>query len=143
MTLTVGQLVYTNVEKQNSPTGRDGYQVWLRSPDALGDGDETFLLTRFGDFESRDVGDEPLERHLYFTLPTGRIVLARAVPLAETDKFNRTGRFYVHAIVLAPGAFRQLGNDPFAVLDQVTFQGSVEEGEKVGDPAKGWLPENQ
>src|SRR5262245_59429294 len=140
VTLTAGQLVYTNVEKQHSSAGRDGYQVWLRSPDALGDGDETALLTRLGDFESRDIGDEPLERHLYFTLPSGRIVLARTVPLAETDKFNRTGRFYAHAFVLSPEVFRKLGNDPFAVLDQVTFQGSVEDGERTGDPAKGVLP---
>src|SRR5687768_6542647 len=92
VTLTAGQLVYTNVEKQDSPTGRDGYQVWLRSPEVLGDGDETALMTRLGDFEARDVGDEPFARHQYFTLPSGRVVLARTVPLAETDKFSRAGR---------------------------------------------------
>jgi hypothetical protein len=137
VTLTAGQVVYTNVEKQRSPTGKDGYQVWLRSPDALGDGDETALMTRLGDFEARDIGDE---RILYFTLPSGRVVLARTVPLAETDKFHRAGRFYAHAFVIGANEFRKLCNDPFAVLDQVTFQASLEDGEKAGDPAKGTLP---
>src|SRR5262245_23458666 len=140
VTLTAGQLVYTNVEKQHSSAGRDGYQVWLRSPDALGDGDETALMTRLGDFEARDVGEEPLARHLYFTLPSGRVVLARTVPLAETDRFSRAGRFYAHAVVIGANEFRKLGNDPFALLDQVTFQSSLEEGEQAGDAGKGTLP---
>jgi hypothetical protein len=140
VTLTAGQLVYTNVERERSPSGRDGYQVWLRTPGALGDGDETALMTRVGDFEARGIGEEPLTRHLYFVLPSGRVVLARTVPLAEPDKFRRAGRFYAHAFVLGANEFRKLGNDPFAVLDQVTFQSSVEEGEATSDVAAGKLP---
>src|SRR5205823_194372 len=56
------------------------------------------------------------------------------------DKFNRAGRFYAHAFVVGSNEFRKLDNDPFAVLDQVTFQSSPEDGEKAGDPAKGTLP---
>src|SRR5207302_11016873 len=119
-----GPLVCTNDERQHSAAVRDGYQIWVRSREALGDGDETALMTRLGDFEARDVGAEPLELHLYFALPSGRIVLARTVPLADTDKFSRAGRFYAHAFVIGKNEFRKLGNDPFAVLDQVTFQSS-------------------
>src|SRR5262249_47712085 len=68
------------------------------------------------------------------------VVLARTVPLAETDRFSRAGRFYAHAVVLGSNEFRKLGNDPFAVLDQVTFQSSLEEGEQAGDAGKGALP---
>jgi hypothetical protein len=140
VTLTAGQLVYTNVEKQHSPAGRDGYQVWLRSPELLGDGDESALMTRLGDFEARDLGNEPVARHLYFALPSGRVALARTVPLAATDKFNRAGRFYAHSFIVGANEFRKLDNDPFAVLDQITFQSSLEEGEAAGNSATGTLP---
>jgi hypothetical protein len=140
VTLTAAQLIYTNVERERSPAGRDGYQVWLRSPSALVDGDEMALATRVGDFEVPDVSEEPITRHLYFTLPSGRVVVACASPLAGADKFSRAGRFYTHAFVLGPNEFRKLGNDPFAVLDQVTFQSSLEDGEQAGDPAAGTLP---
>src|SRR5262245_40454929 len=139
VTLTAAQLVYTNVEKQYSSAGRDGYQVWLRSQESLGHGDETALTTRHGDFEIRDVGEDRRARHLSFTLPSSRVGLDRTVPLAETDKFSRAGRFYVHAVVIGANEFRKLGNDPFAVLDQVTFQSSLEDGAKSGDVKNGTL----
>ena len=124
MSLSAAQLVYTNVEKKLSPTGREGFQVWLRTPDALSDGEESEVQTRLADYEERrdpTTKDEPAVRHSFFLLSTGKAVIARTVPLAETDQYRRGGRFYAHAYILDPDDFRALDNDPFAVLDQVKF----------------------
>jgi hypothetical protein len=139
--LSAAQLVYTNVEKTLSPKGRDGYQIWLKTPGVLNEAEETEIQTRLGDFEDRrdSPADEPASRHVFFALQTGRAVISRTVPLAETDKFNRAGRFYAHAVVLEPRDFAQIGNDPFVVLDQVKFQSSLDDGVKAGDPAKGFI----
>ena len=82
MSFAAAQLIYTNVEKRLSPTGREGFQVWLRTPDVLNEPEETEIQNRLGDFEERREGtsDEPLARHLYFALPSGRVVIARSAP---------------------------------------------------------------
>src|SRR5262245_41491287 len=143
VSLSAAQLVYTNVEKKLSPAGREGFQVWLRTPDVLSDGEESEVQTRLADYEERrdpTTKDEPPVRHSYFCLSSGKAVIARTVPLAETDQFRRGGRFYAHAYILDPDDFRSLDNDPFAVLDQVKFQSSLEDGKALGDVAKGVIP---
>ncbi len=142
MTLSAAQLIYTNVEKKLSASGTEGFQIWLKTPGVLSDGEETEIQSRLGDFEDRrDATTEsaPLERHLYFTLSSGRAAIARCVPLPQTDKFNRGGRFYAHALILEPPDFRHIDNDPFAVIDQVRFQSTIEDGLASGDAAKGTI----
>jgi hypothetical protein len=143
VSLNASQLIYTNVEKKLSPAGTEGFQIWLKTPGALSDGEETEIQSRLGDFEERKdaTANESLsERHLFFTLPSGRAVIARSVPLAGNDKFNRGGRFYAHALILESAEFRKIENDPFAVFDQVRFQSSVEDGLASGDAEKGEIP---
>ena len=94
VSLNAAQLIYTNVEKKLSPAGTEGFQVWLKTPGALSDGEETEIQSRLGDFEERrDATTDGAisERHLYFTLSGGKAVIARSVPLAGNDKFNRGG----------------------------------------------------
>src|SRR5262245_30550781 len=143
VSLSAAQLVYTNVEKKLSPAGREGFQIWLRTPDALTDSEESEVQTRLADYEERrdpTTKDEPAVRHSFFCLSTGKAVIARTVPLAETDQFRRGGRFYAHAFILDRDDFRTLDNDPFAVLDQIKFQSSLEDGKAAGDAAKGIIP---
>ena len=143
MSLNAAQLIYTNVEKKLSPAGTEGFQIWLKTPGVLSEGEETEIQSRLGDFEERKdatTNGAVSERHLYFTLPSGKAVMARSVPLAGSDKFNRGGRFYAHALILEPGDFRRIENHPFAVFDQVRFQTSVEDGLASGDAEKGAIP---
>jgi len=143
VSFAAAQLIYTNVEKRLSPTGREGFQVWLRTPDVLSDGELTEIQTRLADYEERrdpTTKDEPSVRHSFFSLSTDRAVVARTVPLAETDQFRRGGRFYAHAFILDPHDFRQLANDPFAVLDQVQFHSGLDDGKKQGNVAAGTIP---
>ncbi len=106
VSLKAAQLVYTNVEKKLSSTGTEGFQIWLKTPGFLSDGEETEIQSRLGDFEERKdatMDGAMIERHLYFTLPSGKAVIARCVPLAGSDKFNRGGRFFCACADLAAG----------------------------------------
>jgi hypothetical protein len=145
VSLSAAQLIYTNVEKKLSSRGRDGYQVWLRTPGLLSEAEETEIQSRVGDFEDRRdaTASDGLARHMFFSLSTGRAFISRTVPLAETDKFNRSGRFYAHAFVVEPADFAQVGNDPFAILEQAKFQSSLDEGLRAGDAGKGTIPAAQ
>jgi hypothetical protein len=140
--LSAAQLIYTNVEKSLS-RGREGFQVWLRTRDSLSDSDETEIQTRLGDFEERKESDAELGavRYQYFSLTTGKLVFARSVPLEESDRHNRSGRFYAHALILTPDVFAQLENDPFPILRHFPFQSSPAEGLAAnGDATTGTIP---
>lgn len=145
MALSAAQLIYTNVERKLSASGRDGYQIWLKTPNVLDEREETEIQSRLSDYEERKdatiAKDDAPVRHMYFPLSSGRVVLARTVPLAQTDEFKRGGRFYAHALILDADVFRRFDNDPFAILDQFEFQGSLDDGKRAGDLAKGAIAE--
>jgi hypothetical protein len=140
--LTAAQLIYTNVEKSLSH-GREGFQVWLRTRDSLTEVEETEIQTRLGDFEERkeNESERGAARYQYFPLARGKLVFARSVPLEESDRHNRGGRFYSHALILEPDIFAQLENDPFPIFRHFPFQSSPEEGLAAnGDAAAGTIP---
>jgi len=96
VTLSAAQLIYTNVEKKLSASGTEGFQIWLKTPGVLTDGEETEIQSRLGDFEERrDATTEsaPPERHLYFTLSSGRAAIARCVPLPQRTNSIAAGAF--------------------------------------------------
>ncbi|HEV3145477.1 MAG TPA: hypothetical protein VGZ47_16410 [Gemmataceae bacterium] len=139
MTLLAAQLIYTNVEKSLS-RGREGFQIWLRTPDSLSESEETEIQTRLGDFEERK-DDSGSVRHQFFQLASGKLVFARSVPLEESDRHNRAGRFYAHALILKPEEFRQLHNDPFPIFRHFAFQSSPADGLAAsGDAGSGHIP---
>src|SRR5260370_22046680 len=119
--LPSAQLIYTNVEADESPTGRRGFQVWLASP-SLPEPLRRDIAKRLGDFKA-PAGLNPgetIRRHVYFSCAEAGerfFVLAQTVPLAEKDMFGRGGRFYAHAFVLAEEEFAGVGCNPFALLD--------------------------
>jgi hypothetical protein len=140
MALTAAQLVFANVAADLSPARRDGYQIWLRTPEMLSDVEGAEIQNRVADFESRRDAPLPMERHLFFPLSTGRFVVSRSIPLAQGDEFHRGGRFYAHAIILDADDFATIECDPFAVLDGFRFHDSLEDGQSEGDPSAGILP---
>src|SRR5712691_4750792 len=131
--LRSAQLIYTNVEADESPTGRRGFQVWLAAP-SLPEPLRRDIAKRLGDFKV-PAGSSPGEaarRHVYFSCADAGqryFVLAQTVPLAEKDMFGRGGRFYAHAFVLAEEEFACVGCNPFALLDGgLVFETSLIEG---------------
>lgn len=117
--MTGYQLIYTNVEADRSPTRQRGFQVWLASPE-LSPEARRAAAKRLDDFRLPPgvAPDDPAAvRHVYARLPDGLALIARTVPLTDRDKFGRGGKFHAHAVLLPDEAFRDLGCDPFRVID--------------------------
>jgi hypothetical protein len=114
------QLIYTNVEADLSPLRQRGFQVWLSSPELTPE-QRRMTAKRLDDFRlppGAGSQDPTLARHVFFHLADGGyFVIARTVPSAERDKFGRGGKFHAHAVLLGDEAFREVGCDPFRVID--------------------------
>jgi hypothetical protein len=136
------QLVYSNVEAEHSPSNRRGFQVWLCSSRLKEHQRE--IARRLEDFEwpaDDAAADRPTRRLTFFRIGTGDFVVARTVPIAERDALNRAGRFHAHAVVLPPGEFARVGNNPFAVFDHFRFQNGPREVIEAGRVGNGLLPD--
>ncbi|MBX9581926.1 MAG: hypothetical protein K2X87_16600, partial [Gemmataceae bacterium] len=137
--VTAEQLIYTNVEADRSPTRQRGFQVWLASAD-LAPETKRAAARLLGDFRlppGVPADDPAVVRHVFTRLPDGPFLIARTVPLTDRDKFGRGGKFHAHAVLLTDEAFRQLGCDPFRVIDGgFTFHGHPDDAGdlwKTGD----------
>lgn len=116
--LTARQLVYSRVEAQYSPRSQSGYQVVYQSPD-LPATDVNTIEKRVQCFQPKS-GEV---RYQFFTLDSGRIVVSYSEAITDpdpeiTDRNRRSGAFIAHCLILEPGEFQKVRNDPFAILDQ-------------------------
>lgn len=121
--ITVSQLLYTNVEADKSPARQRGFQVWLCSPELTPE-QRKAIARRVEDFRlPPGASDTAIARHAFFRIPgptpdaLSLFGIARTVPLTEKDKFGRGGKFHAHVVVLSDAAFRQLGCNPFRLID--------------------------
>lgn len=125
--IRAAQLIYTNVEADQSPWQRGGYQTLLytlEGPEALSQNEVIELESRLFYVPK---GDARPQKHVFFLTRTRRVALARAIPLTGEDQFGRSGRYLAHALVLRSDVFRQLENDPFLVFQRFPFFQSVAE----------------
>ena len=120
-TIRASQLIYSRVEIAYSPQRRSGYQTVYRSP-ALTAEEVSFIERRVQCFQPPRPTDDRLQ---YFSLPSGKAVVARTVPITSdpeiTDKTNRPGAFLGHCLILGSAEFAAIGNNAFALFDHFEF----------------------
>lgn len=128
------QVVYTNVEQERSPHRRRGFQLWLWSkdlPKTVLDEVELRVNTfvRLTPADEASLREKKPPRRIFAPLVSGGwVMLAEAVPLKESDKFGRGGRFHTHALLFDRDEFLRFGADPFAVFDSgFAFQTNPED----------------
>lgn len=127
------QLIYTNVEEEQSPRKRRGYQTlfytksWLSDAEVLEIESRLFYVPK----ERRP------NKHVFFSTETGKQCVARIVPLQDADQFGRTGRYFAHVLAFTPEAFSLIENNPFVVFRNSSFLTSVEESLMAGDFSSG------
>ena len=131
--VTADQLIFTNVEAEQSPAGRSGFQTLFHTRAGLTEPDvaeiEACLFYAAG-------ADRP-EKHVFFTTRTGKAAVARLTALDGQDRFGRGGLYFAHALVFSRPAFARLGDDPFAVFRGFRFLRTPEEARAAGDFATG------
>ena len=74
---------------------------------------------------------------MFFPLGQNKLVLARIVPLEDTDAFGRKGRYLAHALVFDRADWIAEDLDPIALLQGLPFLTTVEQALAAGDQASG------
>lgn len=127
------QLIYSNVEKEQSPRGRGGFQTLFYSRAGLDPAEVEEMEARLLYVPSEI---EPVKR-VFFHLSGGRPVLAQIVPLEDPDQSGRRGRYLAHALVFAAEDWPVVA--PWPILRQFPFVTTVEGALAQGDFSTGDL----
>jgi hypothetical protein len=135
-TILAWQHIYSNVEKEQSPQGRGGFQTLFYTHTGLTEDEVEEMESSLLYFPSKV---EPIKR-LFFTTSTGKGVAAQIVFLPNPDQYGRGGRYLAHSLVFAPEALAQFEVDPFRVFRQFSFMTTVDEVLAQGDFRTGDIP---
>ncbi len=130
------QHIYANVEKEQSPTARGGFQTLFYSRAGLTEVDVEEIEARVLYYPSEDA---PVKQ-VFFRTPVGNVVVGQVVPLPEPDSAGRGGRYLAHCFIFTPEAFARIDGDPFRVLAAAPFVTTVEGALALGDMATGDIP---
>jgi len=126
MKLVADQLIYTRVEPAYSPKRKGGYQTVYR-PENLADTQVAAIEKRVQCFFGDRFGMSRLQS---FPLDDDRWVISHTCVIPSereiVDKTGRTGAFLAHCLILSRTAFRQMGVDPFVVIDAFHFLDDAE-----------------
>ncbi len=135
-TFQAWQHIYSNVEKEQSPQGRGGFQTLFYTRSGLTEAEVEEMESRLLYFPSKV---EPVKR-LFFTTSTGKGVVAQIVFLPQPDQYGRGGRYLAHSLVFAPETLAQFEADPFRVFRRFSFITTVAEALAQGDFQSGDIP---
>ncbi|MBN1891079.1 MAG: SUMF1/EgtB/PvdO family nonheme iron enzyme [Thermoflexales bacterium] len=133
VTVQAGQHIFTSVEKEQSPHGKEGFQTLFYTQPALSKSEAEDIETRLVYFLS---DTKPIDR-LFFSISSGKVIVSQIVPLPEADRFGRRGRYLAHSLAFTAESFVQLGADPFSVFEHFPLITDVPTALRSGDPRTG------
>ncbi|MCX7722726.1 MAG: hypothetical protein N2379_06665 [Verrucomicrobiae bacterium] len=137
--IEAAQHIYANVEAEQSPRKRGGFQTLFYTHEFLSEAEVEELESHLVYFRMEA---NPRKR-LFFRLRTGKFVVAQLVPLAGADLLGRQGRYLAHSLVFLPEGFAKLYANPLCVFEQFQFCTTVEEAWKAGDGRTCTIPPAQ
>lgn len=127
------QHIYANVEKEESPRRRGGYQTLFYTRGSLTEAEIEEMEAHVLYVPSEG---EPVKR-LFFVTSTGKVVVGQIVPLSDPDRFGRGGRYLAHSLIFDHREFDRLGADPFWVLGRAPYVTQITEALERGTFATG------
>ncbi len=136
MIVSADQLIFTNVEAEQSPTKRRGFQTLFYTHAGLNETEKLEIEARLFYAPKKE---QPV-KHVFFPTRMGKVVVAQIVPLTGTDRFGRTGRYFAHALIFSQEAFTQLENNPFVLFRSFPFWTTVEQALAAGELQTGNIP---
>ncbi|HOS43819.1 MAG TPA: hypothetical protein PK794_09030 [Armatimonadota bacterium] len=136
MELQAYQHIYANVEQEQSPKKRGGFQTLFVTPGGLSEREVEEIEARVLYYPSATA---PIKQ-LFFVTQAGHAVVGQAVPLPEPDSAGRGGRYLAHCLIFPPEAFARCGGDPLRILEHAPFLTTVDDALARGDMATGAIP---
>lgn len=129
--MKAAQHIYGNVERDHSPNKVGGFQTIFYTKARITREESEEIEAKLIYFQS----EENPVKWLFFPLESGKVVMARIVPLTSVDKFGREGSYLAHSIILTAENFAEAGFNPFVIFAAVgdRFLGSVSDAMKKGD----------
>ena len=130
ISITADQVIFTNVEADESPNGVRGFQTVFCSDEIDKEVLQAEIEPALQYFPRKGLGlgDNPPE-FVFFRTSSRQIVVGCITPLLDKlDKFGRKKMLFAHALVFEEDEFLSLvDNNPFAVIDADPFFKSIEE----------------
>ncbi|RKZ92606.1 MAG: hypothetical protein DRR19_03710 [Candidatus Parabeggiatoa sp. nov. 1] len=133
--INAAQLIYTNVEKEQSPQNIGGYQTLFYTREVLNEDEVELIEQRLLYYPAFD---NPVKK-VFFSLETGKVALAQIVALPGVDSRGRKGRYLAHALIFAENEFIKQQAEPISVLNHFRFFRTVEEALAQGAFATGHI----
>jgi len=130
------QHIYSNVEKEQSPHKRGGFQTLFYTRDGLTQTEVSEMEAYLLYFPSEI---EPVKK-VFFSTSTGKMVVGHIVPLPAPDQAGRGGRYLAHSLIFTPTEFTRLNLNPFRVFRHFPFITTVTEALERGDFQTGNIP---
>ena len=134
--MQVGQILYSRLSKEQSLSGKSGYQVVGYTQARIPRSDLAEMESRFAYYPRQD---SPPKR-VFFASLSGRLVVAIVHRLAEGDEHGRMIGL-AHGLVLEPDAVEQMPIAPLAIFDTFPFVTELQQALDLRSCPEGDLPE--
>jgi len=119
--IEASQHIYANLNAEQSPGGRGGFQTVFYTRSALTEAEVEEMEGRLVYFRSEQ---EPVKR-VFFVTSTGKPVVAQIVSLGAADSIGRQGPYLAHGLVFPQEPFGRSGVRPLSLCARFAFARSV------------------
>lgn len=131
VSITAAQVVFTNVEIEESPHGHRGFQTVFYTEDRISEDvlrSEIEPTLQYFPRNGVDPSQSPPE-FVFFSLSNNQIAVGKITPLLDKlDKFGRKKMLFAHLLVFDAPEFRAVfDNNPFKVIDTDPFYDRYED----------------
>lgn len=126
--LTGWQHIYANVEREQSPENKAGFQTLFYTHDGLTREDIDHIEARV--FYLFD--EERPTKKTFFQTPSDKIVLTQITANEDRDLAGRSGLYLAHSFVFERDAFIETGLSPMDVFRQLPFVATVADAFQSG-----------
>ncbi len=134
--IIVGQQIYANVEKEQSPRRIAGFQTLFYSHQFLSEKEVEEIEQRLVYFPS----EKEYIKKIFFVTSTNKYVLAQIVPLPEPDQLGRKGRYLAHALIFREEDFLNYKINPWIIFQKNFFIKTLKEALESGNFETGNIP---
>ena len=134
--IRAAQHIYANVEKEQSPDNRGGFQTLFFTHSDLTETEVSDMEPNLLYFPS----ESETVKKVFFTTETGKIVFSQIVPLPAPDSAGRGGRYLAHSFIFSAPDFARLRLNPIRIFQNLPFATDIPEALALGDFETGNLP---
>ena len=131
--LKAGQLIYTRVDREQSPRRVGGFQTLFFSHERI---PEELVETIEGQLSFDSTGT-PNTNLVFVPLGRDHLVLARMTRVDDRDQCGRQGNYVAHALVFLKSEFVEARCDPMSIAKQFRFVSSVPDAVGAGNVETG------